>query len=128
MSKSNGFVGKDAFFQPFKRRFSEVPTPIGKVRIRSLNEAERSKYERTAYDAKGNTTATGVVGLKLQIIVACCCDGEGNQLFTTEDIPKLKELDAAVVDLLSEECHKICQLGATEKNLPATGGGDSPSG
>jgi hypothetical protein len=125
---SNGFVGKEAFFQPFKRRFGTVETPIGRVRIRSLNEAERSKYERTAYDAKGNTTAAGVVGLKLQLIVACCCDKDGNQLFSTEDIGKLKEIDAAVVDLLSEECRKICELEGTEKNLQPTGGGDLPTG
>lgn len=82
------------------RRYTTVDVPGGgKVRIRSLTEAERSRYELSAIDPKTNEwSRKAAAGSRRRLVALCVVDGDGNQLLTEADVVDLAEVDAAVVD------------------------------
>jgi hypothetical protein len=131
MSESNGFITRDAALRPFKRRFAVVEIPDwGKFRIRSLTEGERSAFEATCRDKKGNLSANRLLDLKCRMIVLAVVDGEGNTIFTNSDIDQLRQQDSRDTNALVEGIQKHWgvsdeDFGELIKNSDATPGAAS---
>ena len=131
MSEANGFVTRDAFLQPKQRRFHVVDVPgMGKIRIRSINELERSRYEATALDKKGNISSSKLVDMKCRLIVLAVVDGDGNQLFSNSDIGELQKLDSKITNTIVEAIRSHCGISDEDfdelEKKTETSGGNSP--
>lgn len=131
MSEGNGLVTRDQILQPLKRRFTEVTVPEwGTFRIRSLTELERSKFEASIRDKKGQVSNAKLVDLKCRLIVLCVVDGEGNPLLAHSDIDVLRNQDAKATNALVDAIQAHCgitdnDMEELEKNSGATPAGSS---
>lgn len=117
----NGLADKAAILGANKRRYREVDVPlIGKVRIRSLTERERSEYEAGFLDKSGNVS--NIVDGKVRLIVLCACNAEGHRIFSDADANSLADVDAVVTNALADECRSLSgfsedDIRNLEKNL-----------
>ena len=96
-----------------RRRYRELTLPTSdlRVRIRSLTERELSRYQSVTIASSG----TGLKRSKLEdasrrLIVLCLVDGDGNQIFTDADVPRLADWDAADTSYLYDEGAKHCGI------------------
>ncbi len=102
-------IGRDALLGAPARRFAEVAIEgLGRVRIRSLTELERSRIEASMRDKKGNLSSSRMVDLKCRLIVDSVVDGEGNPLFTNSDIDRIRQQDSKVTNSLVEAIQAHC--------------------
>lgn len=110
MSETNGYATPDLLFgSPVKRRFADVQVEgLGKFRIRSLTDLEKSSYDAAAINKDGKFNRMAAVSANARICVLCCVDGEGNPIFCDEHIGKLQELDAGALGELADECRRHC--------------------
>lgn len=131
MSESNGFVTRDVLLGRFVRRFKPVDVRLGRFRLRSVNEAERSRFEASLKDKNGNLSMSRSLDLKCRAIVLGVDDGNGNQMYSNSDIEFIRQQDSrdvnelamAIVDfwgLIGDDIEDL------EKNLEATVGASSP--
>jgi hypothetical protein len=131
MSEGNGFVTRENALQQAKRRFAVVEIPDwGKFRLRSLTELERSRFENSMRDKRGQVSSGRLVDMKFRMIVLGCVDAEGNQLFRDSDIGELKNQDSKNTNALVEEIQKHWGMSDTdvedlEKNYEPTAGDSS---
>jgi hypothetical protein len=104
VSEGNGFVTRENALRPIARRFEIVDVPDwGKFRIRSLTELERSQFEKSLIDKRGQVR---LLDVKPRMIVTACVDGNGNQLFQESDIAAIKEQDSGNTNALVEGIQK----------------------
>ena len=112
MSESNGTIAnRETFFsgRATSRRYAVVGVPIlGKVRIQSLTELERSTYEASRLDDSGQWSRQSGASAKVKLIIACCVDDDGNCLFIESDAVKLEQIDSIVTDTLFSRCLTHC--------------------
>lgn len=131
MSEGNGFITRESILQPSKRRFAEVVIPDwGKFRIRSLTELERSRFETSIRDKRGQLVADKMVDLKCRLIVLSVVDHDGNQLLQNSDIETLRQRDSKDTNQLVDAIQRHCgisdvDLEDLEKNSGATSGAAS---
>ena len=110
MSETNGYVLPDAIFStPLKREFIDKDIPgLGKFRIRNLLTSEVVELEAKTSSKNGRKTALA------KIVAAHCVDGEGNLLFSSEDVPRLMDLPASQVLPLANACSQHSGIADTE--------------
>jgi hypothetical protein len=126
MSEGNGFITREAILAPAKRRFAEIAIRNwGKFRIRSLTELERSRFESSIRDKRGQVIADKMVDLKCRLIVLAVVDHEGNQLLTNQDIEQLRQQDSKLTNELVDFIQRHCgisdvDLEDLEKNSEPT--------
>ncbi len=126
MSEGNGFATRDAFLGPAKRRFTEAEIEnLGKVRIRSLTELERSKFEASMRAKDGQVSNVKLVDMKARLIVLCVVDGDGNPLLTHRDIDQILQQDSKVTNELVDRIQEHCgftkaDIEDLEKNCAPT--------
>jgi hypothetical protein len=126
VSEGNGFATRDSILRPLVRRFKVVEVADwGKFRIRSLTELERSRFEASCRDKRGNLSVNKMVDLKCRMIVMCVVDADGNQLLANGDIDQLRQQDSKATNALVEAIQSHCgfsdeDLEDLEKNSEAT--------
>lgn len=103
------FASRESILAAPKRRFTTVDIPEwGCFRIRSLTELERSRFEASIRDKKGQVSNSKLLDLKCRLIVLCVVDADGNTILTDADIPALREQDSrrtnTLVDAIQEHC------------------------
>lgn len=131
MSEENGYADKSQILAANKRRFADVDVAgVQRLRIRSLTEKERSKYEADFLDTEGK--ATNLVTGKARLIILCVCDASGRRLFSDADIAAILEMDAVVTNSITDACRSHCGFTDADvedlaKNLKPTRADDSPS-
>ncbi len=112
---SEGLFSKDALLGPAKRRFATVEiADLGKVRIRSLTEGERSRIETSMMGKAGEVNANKLVDLKCRMIVECVVDDDGNQVFSKTDIDRLRQQDCKVTNDISDAIQSHCGFSKTD--------------
>lgn len=117
---------REALLGPAKRRFATVEIAgLGKIRIRSLTELERSRIEASVRDKKGQLSGTKLVDLKCQLIVETLVDEQGNPLFTKSDIERIRQQDSKITNEIADAINKHVgfsdeDLENLEKNSEAT--------
>lgn len=100
------------------RRFKVESIPgLGRVRIRSLKESERSKYEADLLDDDGDLDCDELRTAKRRLIVLTVVDGNGETLLSDRDVDALGEKDGAIFNALYKECAAFS--GITESDLAA---------
>ena len=115
MSEQNGYATKAALLAANKRRFTDVDVPgVGKMRLRSLTERERSGYESGMLGKDGRTNLKKIAEAKVALIVLCLCDAEDRQLLSSADAAALGELDSSVTNVLFDACTKHCGISETD--------------
>ena len=97
------------------RRYAEVETSFGVVRVRSLTEHERNTYELSYVTEDGKPDRSQASNLRARFISLCLVDESGNQLVRGEG--ELLELDAGVISELFQVCSDHCRIekDATEE-------------
>lgn len=110
--------------------FEDVPVPQwgGSVRVREMTGAERDEFH-AAINAEGGRVPGKI---SAAVLVATCVDGDGNRMFTMEDMDIIRAKGAASLDVLSAVAVRINKLGAAavddaEKNSESDQSGDSGS-
>ena len=105
----SNFLGRDQLLAKTKRRFSEVTLPDGDtVRIRSLTERERSKYESETLNKKGELNQVKLADAKRRLIALCVVDSDGNAILSADDVRALEEVDSAVTQSLYDAIRQHC--------------------
>ncbi len=128
MSEGNGYAARDVLLGRFVRRFKDAETRLGKFRLRSINEAERSRFEASLKDKNGNLSANKSLDLKCRAIVLGVDDGGGNQLYTNSDIDAIRQQDSRDINDLATAVFDFWgitdgDLEELEKNSAATATG-----
>ncbi len=83
-----------------KRKYTTITLPSGgEVRIRSLTERERSEYEASMLNRKGQISSKGLRESRRRLIAMCMVGADDNTLFNTNgDLEMLSEMNAADAD------------------------------
>ena len=132
-SNGNGFLSRDALLKRTERVIAEVEIPgAGKVRIRSLTEGERARYEASLQDRQGRLDSKKSQQLRARLIALCLVDAKGHCEFHEADIPKLMKIDCRTSVAIHQACAKHNgfddeDLELMVKNSEETDGDDSPS-
>ena len=110
MSESNGYASREEFLAPVGRRYKDVTLPASqrKVRIQSLMEGEKSRYETHVMTRKGEFSVEKLQDAKCLLFVLCMVDKNNHRMLTPEDIPALRKLDGADTSHLYNECRMHC--------------------
>ena len=116
----------------FQRRYRDVDTPVGMLRIQNLNEGEKAAWQDANYDKEGRLVESWLSKSRRRLIAACLVDESGNLLLQPKDAEKLKGLDASVTAVLGDACSE--HIGMTkgekkelEKNSDEAPADDSPT-
>ena len=116
MSESNGYALPADLFTPQKRTFADVTIDgLGKFRLRDLNAEEAAGYAADRFTKQGEIRRSGLVTANARVIVLCCVDADGNQIFNADDVRRIQELPAGKVAALAEQCMKHSGLGEEEE-------------
>jgi hypothetical protein len=110
-------VGREAFFaaNAKARRFDTVDTLIGRVRLRSLNEGERSQFENDVLDDDLNADRERYKSAKRRLCVLCVVDADGNPVLSEDDVEALAAVDGAVVGQIFAKAKELC--GLTDEDI-----------
>lgn len=128
------FLSREALLAKTPRRYDVVALPIrgGKVRIQSLTERERAKFERDNQGKDGKTSGKSLETVRRRLMILAVVDGQGNRLLLDEDLPVLAEWDSADVNAVCDAVSAHCgftdeDLESIAKNSEATAADASPS-
>lgn len=95
-------VTRDLLLTRDNRRYTEIPfgdTGL-MLRIRSLTELERSRYEASLMTAKGRLKGDALVKIKARLIAETAVDADGNLLLTEKDVTDLMHRDSRLINSL----------------------------
>ena len=134
MTTTNGFIGKQQLMETGQRRYAEVIVPgLGKARIQSLTELERSRIEYSLiYSDDEEERAKAACEIKARWIAAALVDGDGNRIFADHETEMINQFDSRVVNVLADAIIAHCGVSkkdreALAKNLSETPTEDSPT-
>ena len=123
-------VTREQFLKPLPRQTEYVPVPeFGEgyeIPVCSLYTGERNEYEAYFTLANGKPNTNRLRNVRQMLVVYCCRDESGRQLFTVDDVAALAEQLCPVVERLVEVAVRINNMAKDveklEKNSDATGG------
>ena len=123
-------IGRDVLLRPVKRTFHEVETSRGVVRLRSVTERERAKFEADTLDKSGKVTKRGLVSMKPRLIILCAVDDQGDPILNHGDIDSLLDMDSQTINQLADVCQQLVGITESdvedmEKNYETSPGDDS---
>ena len=112
-----GFLTAEAIFAADDTEYSEVECPEwgGTVRLRSIKGTQRDAYEQSIIKQNGANREMNLRNARAKLIVLCAVDGEGRQLFSSEDVNRLGQKNAAPLDRLFDECKVLA--GMSDKDV-----------
>lgn len=110
MSEENGYAtAAEMFGQCGVRRFKDVSVLGATYRLQSIDAKQHEKFVRDNSRKGGEYTGN------LRLLVMCLVDSDDHQLFTEDDISRLKGLDTRLVVALAEECLQHSGLTVEEE-------------
>lgn len=117
--------------QACRRRYAVIDTPIGRVRLRSLNERERSRFETDIVSDDLDADRERMIDAKRRLIVLTVVDAEGNPILDDEDVVGLGDVDGALIGELFDAAQKLSgfkrgDIETLAKNSRGGRGDDSP--
>lgn len=110
MSENNGYATREALFAtPPVRRYTEVEVEgYGKWRCRSLNASEANEHENARWGKDGKINRAAVNSADCRLIAISYVSPKNNDLlFSREDVPRLMEMDAALINALAMAAVKL---------------------
>lgn len=125
-------IGRDALLSRVDRRHTTVDIPGGgTVRLQSLTEGEKAKYETSMLTKKGRVNQTKMEDATCRLIVLCMVDDEGRRILSDSDTWELLKLDGAVTAAIFDVATTHCGFSAEDidaivKNSGTLHADDSP--
>lgn len=116
---------RDIILTPPVRRYVEVDTLMGRVRLRSLTDREKCQIDSVLVDGSGKYRKDQVLTHNARLIAAMVVDEDGNRVFSDSDVPKIQDLESGMVGQVVKECLAHMAGGAL-KNGDATLGDSLP--
>ena len=99
MSESNGCAtAADIFGQCGVRRYTDCEVLGVTYRLQSIDAGQHERLVRE------NNKKGGMYSGNLRVIVMSIVDGDNKQVFTEDDIKRLKKLDTQIVITLAKAC------------------------
>lgn len=120
MSKSQdrgvGLCSRDQILGAVERRFKDFPVEglPGNVRIRSLTEREKSEYEATFLDKKGELSRDKLRTARRRLVILTVVDATGNPLLTEADLDALEGIDGNITSAIQAQAQVHCGIGAAQ--------------
>lgn len=128
------FLTKEQIFALDDREQEDVWVPAWKtyVKVRGLTAGERDKYESEMLEGKGKNQVVNLANARAKLIVLCCIDEEGKQLFTKQEMTVVATKSAAALEPLFDAARRLSAM--TEQDMEELTGNsetdptsDSPS-
>lgn len=94
-----------SFKSKYEIKHVKIPQWDRFVCIRTPTAMEKGRFEASVV-GEGRDVKT----LKIRLCIMMLCDGYGKRLFTVDDIEKVGELNAGVIDLIANECLAMMQI------------------
>jgi hypothetical protein len=117
----------------FKRRYRDVPTEIGAMRIRNLTEGEKADFEAGSLTAEGKLNLKYHQGQRRRLCALTMVDDKGELLLTKPgDSERLKDVDSSVTAAVFSAAMEHCGFSRDEqkeleKNFDEAPADDSPT-
>lgn len=94
-------ITREALLNATDVRYHDVPLPNGtKARIRSLSEFERSEFDSSVLDSRGDFSTDRLKRQKRRLIALCVVDEEGKRLLKDSEAEALRPVDSAITSAL----------------------------
>lgn len=106
----------------------EVPEWGGTVRMRGLTGSERDAYELSLFQVRGEKRIPRMENARARLVALCIVDGEGNRLFSDEEVKALGGKSGKVLDRLFDEARKLSGLTPEDVEELAEGFDSAQSG
>lgn len=87
------------------------------IPVWGLTAAERSKYEKS-FTSKGKTLDERLVEFRQRLIVACCRNDDGVQIFTLSDVEALGQKSAQIIERIVNVAQRLS--GMTNEDIETT--------
>lgn len=110
---TNGYASRDALLAlaSDRRRYVDVEIRGSKYRLRSLNDKEWTRLQASNVKKDGTLDRIKAQTNNVRTIIACVVDGNGETLFTDNDVDALRTIDAGVIQELAEACSSHIGIG-----------------
>ena len=124
---------REQLLSSFVRRYADVETTAGAVRIQNLTEAETAAYQHGQVNSKGEFSEAYAKIRRQRLVAAVLVDADGRKLLDQSgDAAKLSNVDGGVISAIFVAALKHCGLltveEGAEKNSAPTSGDGSPTG
>lgn len=123
MSENNGYATRESFLSGRQaRRYADVNIDGQKFRLRSLNALEANTIQaRVIVEDDEEDRIREIATANCRTISQCVVDGNGDRIFTDEDVDQIAQVDAGFVSRLAEACslhanHRPDAVETAEKN------------
>lgn len=121
-------VTREQFLKPLPRQIEYVPVPeFGAdcvIPVTTMFAKERNEYEAYFMLPSGKANVAKLRQVRQLLVVYCCRDEEGRQLFTMDDLTAIAAQQCPVVERLVEAATRINgmkeDVDRLEKNCEAT--------
>ncbi len=108
---------RDQMLSKTERRYMDVTIPEhdGSIRIQSLTSKERAIYEMWFRNREGVTVASRLGDARVRLMISCVVDDTGDPTFALDDLPRLRETDAAIAERVYDAAWKHCGMESEAK-------------
>lgn len=120
---------REQLMKPAERRYETFQAADGSYfRVRSITERERSEFEASILDGKGNAKRDKLLSARRRLIMLTLVDEQNRLLFGQHDdaaLAALADQDGRLMDSIYEAAARHCgikdsDVEAIAKNSPAT--------
>lgn len=84
------------------------------IHIRVMGAVERAKHETSLIESKDLTLDEKMIKIKVNAVLLCACDAEGNRLFSDDQFDALAEKNADAIDRLYDVINRINMITQAE--------------
>lgn len=100
-------LSREGLLQKTKRRYIDVELPSGgTARLQSLSELERSEYNSSLLDKKGEIDKTKLTFGTMLLLCRMLVDSDDKRLFLDHEYELLASIDSLDMEVLGEEARK----------------------
>ncbi len=116
------YLGRDAILAAatLKTEEADVPEWGGVVLVRELRGRERDEWEASLAVQRGKQMVPDVANMRAKLVARSIVGGDGEPVFSQQDVAALGELSAAALDRVFEVASRLS--GLDEKDLEAASG------
>lgn len=82
--------------------------------VRSMTARERSEFESQFSNKAGKPIQSRTAEIRERLVVATVVNEAGELVFSNDDIPALKEVDAAILESVAKASQELNDIGAED--------------
>ena len=100
----------------------DVPIPeFGEgavIPVHGMTAGDRSKYEKGFMSKGGKTNDEKLIEFRQRLVVACCRDDDGKQIFTEADVVAVGKKSATLMERIVDACQRLS--GMSKQDIEET--------